>query len=64
MATDTRNKRASLVGFRTGGLLVVEPNPDGSLANENDRAQMQGLYAATLSAAQSQRYYAEKAQVI
>lgn len=48
MAIDTRNKRASVIGFdRMGGIF---PNPDGSLANANDRAHIAMKYAGTLAA--------------
>jgi len=43
MAVDTRNKRASVLKFDTVGR--VYPNPDGSLANSNDRAHVGMEYA-------------------
>lgn len=49
MAIDTRNKRASVINvFRSGR---VYPNPDGSLANPNDRTQMSMRYAGITSVA-------------
>ena len=46
---DSQNKRASAIGIDEPWNHVY-PNPDGSLANANDRQQMAYKYAGTLSA--------------
>lgn len=43
MAVDTRDKRASVLNFDMAGR--VFPNPDGSLANANDRIHAGTKYA-------------------
>jgi hypothetical protein len=43
MAIDTRDKRASVINFDRSGR--VFPNPDGSLANANDRVHVGTKYA-------------------
>lgn len=43
MAIDTRNKRSSVINFDRSGRLF--PNPDGSLANANDRIHIGTKYA-------------------
>ncbi len=43
MAVDTRNKRASVINYDMAGR--VFPNPDGSLANSNDRVHVGTEYA-------------------
>ena len=50
MAIDTRNKRASVVGFMRPWS-PVWPNPDGSLASVADRQQMAYAYASGSPAA-------------
>lgn len=50
MAVDTRNKRFSLLAFGKP-LPYVMPNPDGSFANANDRAQLVYLYHGLTPAA-------------
>lgn len=59
MAVDTRDKRASAI-FLNLDPLRLYPNPDGSIANANDRAHMAWLYSglavtATAAAAASYR---------
>ena len=48
MAIDTRNKRASVINFDRHGR--VFPNPDGSLANANDRIHIGTEYAGRAGA--------------
>lgn len=43
MAVDTRDRRASVIGFAVG-IWALAPNPDGSLAVEADRRQMAWTY--------------------
>ncbi len=50
MAIDTRNKRASVIGFKNVPTSVF-PNPDGSLANQADRQQMANEYSGIAAAA-------------
>lgn len=47
MAIDTRNKRASVLSIDRSGR--VFPNPDGSLANVNDRQQVGTVYSGISS---------------
>lgn len=44
MAVDTRDKRASVIGLDAPHTHVF-PNPDGSLANANDRGHMAMKYS-------------------
>jgi hypothetical protein len=44
MAVDTRNRRASVIGFDTAAHLVL-PAPDAGI-NAQDRAQLVGKYIA------------------
>lgn len=48
MAIDTRDKRASAINFDMHGR--VFPNPDGSLANANDRIHVGTKYAGIAGA--------------
>lgn len=43
MAVDTRDKRSSVINFDRSGR--VFPDPDGSLANANDRVNVGTKYA-------------------
>lgn len=47
MAIDTRNKRSSVLDVNRPGR--VFPNPDGSLANVNDRQQIGMVYSGISS---------------
>jgi hypothetical protein len=48
MAIDTRNRRASCIGY-SAPQRAVFPNPDGSLANQGDRQQSAYLYPGILA---------------
>lgn len=49
MAIDSRNKRGSCLSFAKPNLGKIWPDPDGSLANEPDRAQMAYSFAEALT---------------
>ena len=49
MAINTRNKRSSVLDVNRPGR--VFPNPDGSLANVNDRQQVGMVYSGISSGA-------------
>jgi len=49
MAIDTRNRRASLIGYKLP-MGRVFPNPDGSLATQDDRQQFAGEYPGIAAA--------------
>ena len=49
---DTRDKRMSMIGLGSPAPSIL-PNPDASFANANDRAMLEFLYWATLTAAVS-----------
>ncbi len=51
MAIDTRNKRASVIRVFMPGR--IHPNPDGTLANANDRTHMVMRYAGITSATET-----------
>ncbi len=48
MAIDDRNKRASVIKYDSSGR--VFPNPDGSIANSNDRVHVGTKYAGIAGA--------------
>lgn len=53
MAVDTRNKRAGALQFLRPRIGTM-PNPDGSLSDAADRAQVLGLYPGIVVAADRQ----------
>jgi hypothetical protein len=44
MAFDSRQKRMSLINWRTAGMRRLLPIPDGSLDTAQDRAMLLGMY--------------------
>jgi len=53
VGVDTRNKRASVLGFARGMIAPVWPNPDGALNNEPDREHITYGYPGILAAGAS-----------
>ena len=48
MPVDTRNKRASCVGFMRANVSPIFPNPDSNIANQADRQHMAYSYPGIL----------------
>ena len=47
MAIDTRDKRASALGFGFSG--IAPPLPDGNISSQADRQHMAGVYRGILA---------------